>query len=148
MTLQAGDNTVTITNPNPQGYAPGLDSITVGPVVNSAVSSGAITRSPARLGSGWRLTLTNSGAGAARKAEVNSFMVAPIGADAPSKATVLLPTPQVLGTIAAGGKRNLDVPIQFTPSCREDGSSFSLHAVFSAGNGADVGMLESSAETR
>jgi hypothetical protein len=34
--LNAGANEIVITNPNPGGYAPGLDSITVGPVVGSS----------------------------------------------------------------------------------------------------------------
>jgi alpha-galactosidase len=34
--LNAGANKIVITNPNPGGYAPGLDSITVGPLVGSS----------------------------------------------------------------------------------------------------------------
>ncbi|WP_263383070.1 alpha-galactosidase D [Granulicella arctica] len=146
--LAAGDNTVTITNPNPQGYAPGLDSITVGPVVNASDLHGVVTHQ-AKLGglSLWQLTLTNDGVGPASKAEVNTFTVVPTGGDAQCKASVLMLTPSVLGLIAPGGKRSLEIPILFSSGCRAD-TSFAVHAVFSANNGADVGMVASSGEKR
>lgn len=146
--LKAGANTIVFTNPNPTGYAPGLDSITVGPTVNNANLSPSITRKSGpedlRL---WQLTLSNAGGGVATQATLDSFTVASADGSADCRATAILPTQLRLGTIPANGSRSLTVPIVFSPTCGKD-NNFAVHAVFSANQGANVGTLVSSSETK
>jgi alpha-galactosidase len=144
--LQAGANRIQFTNPT--GYTPDLDSFTIAPVVSTSELTGAITHKSGpndlRI---WQLTLSNNGTAVAQQATLNSFTLIPIGNNTACKARVLLPTPVPLGNITASGTRTIDVPIAFTSSCRDD-SQFALHAVFSATNGATVGSIVSSSETR
>jgi hypothetical protein len=145
--LQAGANTIVFTNPNANGYAPGLDSITVGPVVNNPNLSAAITRKSGsddlRL---WQLTLSNNGSGAATQATLDSFTVVSADSSSGCKAAAVFPAPLNLGTIPAAGSRSVTVPVVFSPACGTD-NTFGVHAVFSANQGADVGTLVSNSET-
>ncbi len=145
--LNAGANTIVFTNPNAGGYAPGLDSITVGPVVNNANLSAAITRKSGladlRL---WQLTLSNTG-GAATRTTLDSFTVASTDSSSGCRAAAVFPVPLGLGTIPANGSRSVTVPVVFSPFCNAD-NGFGVHAVFSADQGADVGTLVSSSETK
>ena len=145
--LNAGANTIVFTNPNAGGYAPGLDSITVGPVVNNANLSAAITRKSGpedlRL---WQLTLSNAG-GAATQTTLDSLTVASTDSSSGCRAAVVFPVPLGLGTIPANGSRSVTVPVVFSPFCNAD-NNFGVHAVFSANQGADVGTLVSTSETK
>jgi hypothetical protein len=146
--LNAGKNTIVFGNPNANGFAPGLDSITVGPIVGTPNLSGAITGKigPENLRL-WQLTLTNKGTSAASQALLNSFTIVPNAGNHGCKAQIVVPTPVFLGSIAPGSNRSVEVPISFTPSCDKE-DTFSVHAVFSAGNGADVGTLAVSNQTK
>ena len=148
MQLNAGKNTIVFGNPNANGFAPGLDSITVGPIVATPTLSGAITGKigPENLRL-WQLTLTNGGTSVAPQVLLNNFTIVPNAGNHGCKAQVLLQTPVFLGAIAPASKRSVEVPISFTPSCT-NGDTFSVHAVFSAGNGADVGTLAVSNQTK
>ena len=141
--LNAGANRIVFTNPNPQGYAPGLDSITVGPIADNSNLSAAITRKtgPQALRR-WRVTLTNTGNVTARRAMLNSFTLVPASPDPGCRAKPVAPMPLPLGDIANGASRSLDLQLLFSPSCRDD-TTYNVLAVFSAGNGADVGTLMS-----
>lgn len=145
--LNAGINRIVFTNPNQYGYAPGLDSITVGPVVNMSSLNGSIT---GKTGSDavrlWKLTLSNNGAATAHHAIVNSFTVASNDSSSGCKAAAVLHTPLRLGDIAASASRTIEVPIAFSPNC-DNRSTFLLDVVFSSDNGADVGTLVNSSET-
>jgi len=172
--LQAGTNTIQFTNPT--ANAPDLDCITIGPVANKSSLCGAIlftntnqftnatanARDLDRITSSlcgvilskngtadhriWRLALMNPGLTEARQTRLNSFTLVGINTDPSCQAFTLLPMPLFLGTIAPSSKRIVDLSISFTPGC-SDHDSFSVHAVFSANNGADVGTLEGSGET-
>jgi alpha-galactosidase len=146
--LNAGTNTIVFTNPNPSGYAPGLDSITVGPLVNNANLSAAITRKSGpedlRL---WQLTLSNMGSSAATQTTLDSITIASTDSSSGCKAAAVFPAPLSLGTIPADGSRSITVPVVFSPSCGQD-NSFAVHAVFSANQGADVGTLVSTSESK
>jgi alpha-galactosidase len=145
--LNAGTNQIVFTNPNQNGYAPGLDSITIGPVVNMSNLSGAITgKTGPDVLRQWKLTLSNNGAATAHHTLVNSFTVASDDSSSGCKAAVVLPTPFSMGDVAAGASRTIDVPIAFSPAC-DNSSTFLLNAVFSSDNGAYVGTLVNGSET-
>jgi alpha-galactosidase len=145
--LNAGTNQIVFTNPNQSGYAPGLDSITIGPVVNTANLSAAITaKSGPDLLRLWKLTLSNNGVATAHHTLVNSFTVVSNDSSSSCKAAVVLPTPFPLGDIAASASRSIEVPIALSPAC-DISSTFLLNAVFSSDNGADVGTLVNGSET-
>ncbi|QHN03597.1 alpha-galactosidase [Granulicella sp. WH15] len=146
--LNAGKNTIVFGNPNANGFAPGLDSITVGPIVATSNLSGTITGKigPENLRL-WRLTFTNGGKSVAPQALLNSFTIVPNAGNHGCRAQVLLPMPLFLGSIAPSSSRFVEVPISFTPSCDKE-DTFAVHAVFSAGNGADVGTLAISNQTK
>jgi len=134
--LNAGANKIIIANPNPGGYAPGLDSITVAPVVGMSSLQAAITKKTGRdLLRVWQLSFINTGGAAAKNARINSFSLAPVSTDYGCKAAAVLPTPLPIGTIPAGATRKIEVPIVLSPFCRTD-STFRVNAVFSADNGA------------
>ena len=141
--LNAGANKIVITNPNAGGYAPGLDSITVGPVVGSSQLTAAITRKsgPDRLRI-WQLSFTNAGSAAAQRGRLNSFALVPTTEGTGCQAKPVLPTPLALGTIPSGATRSVDLPVAFSPLCRDD-ETYRFYAIFSANNGADVGSLMS-----
>jgi alpha-galactosidase len=147
VSLQAGPNKIVFSNPNPGGYAPGLDSITVGPVAGSSNLQGAIS---GKVGSNnlrvWRLSLTNGGNADATNVRINNFSLSPESHDAGCKATPILPMPLPVGTVAPGATRMIEIPIVFSPLCRNE-STFAVDVVFSANNGADVGNIVST-ETR
>jgi alpha-galactosidase len=145
--LSAGTNQIVFTNPNQNGYAPGLDSITIGPVVNTANLSGAITaKSGPDLLRLWKLTLSNNGIATAHHTLVNSFTIVSKDSSSSCKAAVVLPTPFPLGDIAVSASRSIEVPIAFSPAC-DNSSTFLLNAVFSADSGADIGTLINVSET-
>jgi alpha-galactosidase len=146
--LNAGVNTISFGNPNAGGFAPGLDSITVGPIVATPNLSGAITHKigPENLRL-WQLTLANGGASAATQTLLNNFTIVPSAGNHGCKARILLPTPVFLGTIASASSRSIEVPVSFTPSCT-NGDTFAVHAVFSSGNGTDVGTLATTNQPR
>jgi hypothetical protein len=144
--LNAGANTLVLTNAS--GYAPNLDSITVGPIVNNANLSAAITRKSGpedlRL---WQLTLSNTGSGPAMQTTLDSLTIASTDSSNDCKAAAILPAPLSLGTIPANGSRSITVPAVFSPACDTD-NTFAVYAVFSANQGADVGTLVSASETK
>ena len=144
--LHAGTNTIQIGNPT--GFAPDLDRIAISPTSPSSNLSGTITR---KVGTEdlrvWRLTLVNGGMAPTTRAQLNSFTLAPASYDRSCKASVLLPLPLELGVIAPAAKRDVNVPIALSSGCRDD-DTFTLHSVFSANNGADVGSVVSSSETK
>jgi hypothetical protein len=141
--LNAGANKIVITNPNAGGFAPGLDSITVGPMVGSSHLTAAITRKtgPDRLRI-WQLSFTNAGNAAAQRGRLNSFTLVPTMEGSGCQAKLVLPTPLPFGTIPSGATRKVDLPIVFSPLCRDD-ETYRVYAIFSANNGADVGSLMS-----
>lgn len=147
MQLQVGANTIVCTNPNANGYAPGLDSITVGPIVNNPNLSAAITRKSGsddlRL---WQLTLSNTGSGPATQTTLGSFTVVSTDSSSGCKAAAVFPSPLSLRAIPATGSRSVTVPVVFSPACDKD-NTFGVHAVFSANQGANVGTLVSNSET-
>jgi alpha-galactosidase len=146
--LNAGANTIVFTNPNANGFAPGLDSITVGPVVNSANLSAVINRKSGpedlRL---WQLTLSNTGSGAAKQTTLDSFTVASTNSSSGCGAAAIFLGPLSLGTIPANSSRSITVPVVFSPFCNKD-NSFGVHAVFSSNQGADVGTIVNTSETK
>jgi alpha-galactosidase len=146
--LNAGANTIVFTNPNANGFAPGLDSITVGPVVNSANLIAVINRKSGpedlRL---WQLTLSNTGSGAATQTTLDSFTVASTDSSAGCGAAAVFLGPLSLGTIPANGSKSITVPIVFSPFCNKD-NSFGVHAVFSSNQGANVGTIVNTFETK
>jgi alpha-galactosidase len=139
--LQAGANQIVFTNPNPQGYTPGLDSITISPMTGTSSLSAALTHKagPDFLRT-WRFTVSNNGAVTAQQATLNSFTLVPVDGEHGCKAVPVLPLPLPLGSIPAGATSNINVPIAFTPWCTTS-TTFTLHAIFSANNGADVSTL-------
>jgi len=138
--LQTGQNRITFGS---TGFAPGLDSITIGPIVTNSNLVGAITGTGGvrdlRL---WRMKVSNQGTAPAKDSRLNSFLVMPTSGNPSCKVSVVLPAPFPLGNISPGGARTIEVPLAFSPACRDD-STFTLNSVFSANNGADVGVLES-----
>jgi len=141
--LAAGTNKIVITNPNPGGYAPGLDSITVGPVAGmSDVQNAVVKKSGPDLLRLWQLSFSNTGSAIARDTRIESLSFSPVNANRGCKATVALPIPLSIGSIAVGGKKSIEVPILFSPFCRTD-ATYRIDAVYSANNGADVGNLVS-----
>jgi len=54
--------------------------------------------------------------------------------------------PLPVGPIAPSSTRSIEVPISFAPGCGKN-DTFSVQAVYSAGNGSDVGTLALSNET-
>jgi len=145
--LHAGVNTISFGNPNSNGFAPGLDSITVAPIVGTPDLSATVTRKagPANLRL-WQVTLANAGNSAATQTLLNSFTIVPNMGNHGCKVSVLLPMPLPVGPIAPSSTRSVEVPISFTPECGKN-DTFSVQAVFSAGNGSDVGTLALSNET-
>ena len=145
--LNAGVNTISFGNPNAGGFAPGLDSITVGPIVNNPDLSAAITRKSGtddlRL---WHLTLSNTGSDQAAQTTLDSFTVVSTDSSSGCKAVAVFSAPLSLGTIPAAGSRSVTVPVVFSRACGTD-NTFGVHAVFSANQGADVGTLVSNSET-
>ncbi|WP_245536482.1 alpha-galactosidase D [Terriglobus saanensis] len=143
--LQGGQNRIVFGS---SGFAPGLDSITVGPVVTNSNLIGAITgTSGLRDLRFWRMKVSNQGTAPAKDARLNSFTVMPASGDTTCKVLVPLPVPLPLGNISPGGVTTLEIPLAFSPACRED-SIFTVHSVFSANNGADVGVLESNSQAK
>jgi alpha-galactosidase len=144
--LHAGVNTIAFGNPNEGGFAPGLDSITVAPIVGTPDLSAAVTRKagPADLRL-WQVTLANGGNSTAAQTLLNSFTIVPNTGDHGCRASVLLPMPLPVGPIAPLSTRSVEVPILFAPGCGKN-DTFSVQAVFSAGNGSDVGTLALSNE--
>lgn len=141
--LATGVNTITFGNPatyapnldrivisgsslptNQDGYAPGLDSITVAPVVNMSSLSGAIT---GKTGSDtvrlWKFTLSNNGVATAHYTLVNSFTVASNDSSSGCKAVAVLHTPFRLGDITVSASRTIEVPIAVSPDC-DNSSTF------------------------
>ena len=145
--LQAGVNTISFGNPNEGGFAPGLDNITVAPIVGTPDLSAAVTRKagPADLRL-WQVTLANGGNSAATQTLLNTFTIVPNAGNHGCKASVLLPTPLPVGSIAPSSTRSVEVPILFAPGCGKN-DTFSVQAVFSAGNGSDVSTLALTNET-
>ena len=147
MQLHAGVNTISFGNPNAGGFAPGLDSITVAPIVGTPDLSGAVTRKAGPAGLRlWQVTLANGGNSAATQTLLNSFTIVPNTGNHGCRASVLLPMPLPVGPIAPSSTGSVEVPISFTPGCGKN-DTFSVQAVFSAGNGSDVGTLAVSNET-
>lgn len=145
--LNAGANKIVITNPNAGGYAPGLDSITVGPMVGESNLQLAIAgKTGLDLLRVWRLAFTNTGSVVAQSARLNTFTLVSTTADSDCLAKTVVPLPLSLGNIAGGSTRRLDLPLVFSPQCRDE-DTYRLRAIFSANNGADVSSL-SSMETR
>ncbi|WP_263418541.1 alpha-galactosidase D [Terriglobus albidus] len=141
--LHAGSNKIVIGNPNSGGYAPGLDSITVGPIVGSSNLTAAITnKTGPDLLRVWQLSLTNAGNATAQNAHLNSFMLFPLTAGTGCYAKPLLPTPLPVGSISTGSTRSINMPVVLSPLCHDD-DTYHLQAIFSANNGADVGNLTS-----
>lgn len=145
--LQAGENTISFGNPNPGGYAPGLDSITIGPVVNAPELGGAITRKAGTDIRLWQLTLRNGGILPAIDTVVNRFTLVPASGSRSCKASVLRRAPFSVGTILSSAQRSVEIPIMFSPGCEQD-DTFALQAVFSADNGAVVGTLAETGATQ
>ncbi|WP_051978311.1 alpha-galactosidase D [Edaphobacter aggregans] len=141
--LNAGANKIVIANPNAGGYAPGLDSITVGPIVGSSNLMAAITRKTgADLLRIWQLSFTNAGNAVAQRSRLNSFTLVPTTEGTGCQAKPVLPTPLPLGTIPSGATGSIDLPLAFSPLCRDD-ETYRVQAIFSANYGADVGSLMS-----
>src|SRR5882672_8562202 len=76
--LNKGTNKIVVTNPNPNGFAPGLDRITVGPLVGSSNLTAAITqKSGPDQHRTWQLSVTNTGDAVAQRGRLNSFTLVP-----------------------------------------------------------------------
>jgi len=137
--LNKGANKIVVTNPNPNGFAPGLDSITVGPVVGSSNLTAAITqKSGPDRNRTWQLSVTNTGGAVAQRARLNSFTLVPTADDTGCKAKLAHSVPLKLGKIASGATITVDLPVTFSASCPLD-ETYHVDAIFSANNGADVG---------
>lgn len=145
--LNAGTNKIVITNPNAGGYAPGLDSITVGPMVGSSNLAASILR---KIGGNqvrvWQLAITNTGNAPAQRSWLNSFILIPTMEGAGCQVKLAVPMPLPLGFISSNATRRIDLPLIFSPLC-QDTQTYRVNAVFSANNGADVGSFMST-ETR
>jgi alpha-galactosidase len=117
--------------------------MSVGPMVGSSNLTAAITRktSPDRLRI-WQLSFTNAGNAAAQRGRLNSFTLVPTTEGTGCQAKLLLPTPLPFGRIPSGATRKVDLPVAFSPLCRDD-ETYRVYATFSANNGADVGSLMS-----
>jgi hypothetical protein len=109
--------------------------------------SAAVTRKagPADLRL-WQVTLANGGNSAATQTLLKSFTIVPNTGNHGCRASVLLPMPLPVEPIAPSSTRSVEVPISFAPACGKS-DTFSVQAVFSAGNGSDVGTLAVSNET-
>jgi alpha-galactosidase len=143
--LHAGANTIQIGNPG--NYAPDLDRIVVAPSVASPNLTGVIAAKRGgenlRL---WKLTLTNQGPGTAFRTRVTSFALTQTAGSRGCSARVLLPFPLLLGQVLPSKSISADVPIDFS-KCGED-VRFAVSIVFVANNGAEVGTLTESGESR
>ncbi len=139
--LNAGTNTIQIGNPT--GYAPGLDRIVIAPPVASPDLTGEITRKRGREGERiWKLTLTNTGAGAARRVRVNSFALSQTAGDYACTPRIERPLPIDIGHIAPSSNASVWVPIDFS-RCFDD-ARFAVNIVISANNGAAVSTITAS----
>jgi alpha-galactosidase len=94
----------------------------------------------------WQVTLANGGNSAAGQTLLNSFTIVPNTGNHGCRVSVLLPVPLPVGPIAPSATRSVEVPISFAPGCGKS-DTFSVQAVFSAGNGSDVGTLALTDET-
>jgi len=93
-----------------------------------------------------QVTLANGGNSAATQTLLNSFTIVPNTGNHGCRASVLLPMPLPVAPIASSSTRSVEVPISFAPGCGKS-DTFSVQAVFSAGNGSSVGTLAESNET-
>ena len=143
--LQAGSNTIQFGNAT--GYAPALDRIAIAPTVETANLTGSIT---GKVGGRdlrvWKLSLSNSGASRAVRSQINTFSLTQASGDGTCHPRVLGRLPIDVGDIAPGGHANVEVPIDFS-RC-SDSARFAVSLVFSSNNGADVGSVISSDETK
>ncbi len=141
--LNKGTNKIVVTNPNPQGFAPGLDSITVGPMVDSSNLTAAITgKSGPDSQRIWQVSFTNTGNADAKRARLNSFTLVPTSDGTACTAKVAHSTPVRLGKIPVGATSSVDLAVTFSPLCAVD-ETYRVDLIFSANNGADVGELVS-----
>jgi alpha-galactosidase len=143
--LQAGSNTIQFGNNT--GYAPALDRIAIAPVVESATLTGMIASKTGSEGVRiWKVSLSNSGLGRALGAQINTISVTQTTGDGSCHPKALIPLPIELKSIAPGGNGEVDVPIDFS-RCTAS-AQFSVSLIFSADNGAEVGNVVGSGETR
>jgi len=141
--LNKGTNKIVVTNPNPNGFAPGLDSITVGPLVGSSNLTAAITqKSGPDQHRTWQLSVTNTGDAVAQRGRLNSFTLVPTADESGCKAKLAVSTPLKLGKIPSGATITVDLPVTFSAAC-PNGETYDVDAIFSANNGADVGSFVS-----
>jgi hypothetical protein len=94
----------------------------------------------------WQVALANGGSSVATQTLLNNFTIVPHTGNHGCRASVLLPMPLSIGPIAPSSTRSVEVPISFARGCGES-DTFSVQAVFSAGNGSGVGTLAVSNET-
>ena len=142
--LHAGTNTIRIGNPT--GYAPDLDRIVIAPSIASANLAGEITRKVGGQGQRlWKLTLTNSGSGAAVRARVSNFALTQTSGDYACTPRVEQLLPINVGSIAPGSSASVEIPIDFS-RCSED-ARFAMSIISSANNGADVSTITASNQT-
>jgi hypothetical protein len=141
--LNKGTNKIVVTNPNPNGFAPGLDSITVGPLVGSSNLTAAITqKSGPDQHRTWQLSVTNTGDAVAQRGRLNSFTLVPTADESGCKAKLAVSTPLKLGKIPSGATITVDLPVTFSAAC-PNGETYDVDAIFSVNNGADVGSFVS-----
>jgi alpha-galactosidase len=143
--LQAGSNTIQFGNDT--GYAPALDRIAIAPPTEPANLTGTIV---GKSGDGglriWKLSLTNSGAGRAVGTRINTVSVTKADGEGTCYPGVLSRLPIEAKEIPPGGHIDVDVPIDFS-RCTQS-AQFNVNLVFSANNGADVGNLVVSGQSR
>ncbi len=143
--LKVGSNTIQFGNNT--GYAPALDRIaispTVGPANVTASTTGKAGGSDLRI---WKLTLSNSGTRRADRSQINIFSLTQSSGNGTCHPRVIGQLPINVGDIAPGTHANVAVPIDFS-RC-SDSARFNVSLVFSANNGADVGNVIESNETK
>jgi len=143
--LKAGVNTISFGNST--GYSPGLDRIAISPVVGASDVSASVTAKVGFPGLRlWQVTVRNSGSALTKSVEVNQFSLTQNGGSGSCHPKVLALFPLLLGQIAPGAHRSVEVPIDFS-RCSVN-ARFDSSLISSANNGADVSSIAASGDTR
>jgi alpha-galactosidase len=143
--LQAGSNAIQFGNDT--GYAPALDRIAIAAPIESAALTGAIVRKSGAAGLRvWTISLNNAGPGRAIRPEINTFSLTQTSGAGACHPKVAGALPLRSGDIAPGGHVDIAVPIDFS-RCAPS-AQFNVGLVFSSNNGADIGNLVVSSQSR
>ena len=94
----------------------------------------------------WKFTLSNLGTRRADRTQINIFLLTQSNDNATCHPRVIGQLSINVGDVAPGTDANVAVPIDF--SRYSDSARFNVSLVFSANNGADVGNVIETNETK